>query len=95
MDIVKCNWSGGKDSSCATHLHLTQGDKCIVCNYIPMFTEEIPLILKEHYEFIMQTIELWKRMGAEVYQVHGITYWDFVHKRASRGKYKGVPFGFP
>lgn len=95
MDTVKCCWSGGKDSSCATHLHLLQGDKCIVTNYIPMFTEEIPLLLKGHYEFIMQTIELWKQMGAEVYQVHGITYWDWVHKVATRGKTKGKPRGFP
>lgn len=95
MDIVKCCWSGGKDSSCATHLHLTQGDKVIVANYVPMFTDTIPLILKEHYEFIMQTIELWKSMGAEVYQAHGITYWDYVHKVASRGVNKGLLFGFP
>lgn len=95
MATVKCCWSGGKDSSCATHLHLVQGDKCIVTNYIPMFTEDIPLILKEHYEFIMQTIELWKQMGAEVYQVHGITYWDWVHKISTRGKNKGKPLGFP
>ncbi len=95
MDIVKCCWSGGKDSSCATHLHLSQGDKCIVTNYIPMFTEDIPLLLKEHYEFIMQTIELWKQMGAEVYQVHGITYWDWVHKLITRGENKGKPKGFP
>lgn len=95
MAIVKCCWSGGKDSSCATHLHLMQGDKVIVVNYVPMFTEEIPLILKEHYEFIMQTIELWKSMGAEVYQVHGMTYWDFVHLIKTRGSEKGLPFGFP
>ena len=95
MDIVKCCWSGGKDSSCAAHLHLLQGDKVIVCNYVPMFTEDIPLILKEHYEFIMKTIELWKSMGAEVYQVHGMTYWDFVHKVATRGIRKGKVFGFP
>lgn len=95
MDTVKCCWSGGKDSSCATHLHLLQGDKCIVTNYIPMFTEDIPLLLKEHYEFIMQTIELWRRMGAGVYQVHGMTYWDYVHKISARGKNKGKPHGFP
>lgn len=95
MDTVKCCWSGGKDSSCATHLHLLQGDKCIVTNYIPMFTEEIPLLLKEHYEFIMQTIELWKQMGAEVYQVHGITYWDWAHRINTKGKNKGRPKGFP
>jgi hypothetical protein len=60
-----------------------------------MFTEDIPLLLKEHCEFIMQTIELWKQMGAEVYQVHGMTYWDYVHKISARGKNKGKPLGFP
>lgn len=95
MEVVKCCWSGGKDSSCATLLHLKQGDKCIVVNYVPMFTDTMPLILKEHYEFINQTIELWKSMGAEVYQVHGMTYWDFVHKVATAGTRKGKVFGFP
>lgn len=95
MAIVKCNWSGGKDSSCATHLHLTQGDKCIVCCYVPMFTEEIPLILKQHYEFILQTAERFKSMGAEVHIVSGITYVEYVTKFATRGKNKGKPFGFP
>lgn len=93
--VVKCCWSGGKDSSCATDMHLKQGDCCIVVNYVPMFNDTIPLILKEHYEFIMRTIEYWKRMGAEVYQVHGMTYWDWVHKVNSRGKNKGRPTGFP
>ena len=95
MAIVKCNWSGGKDSSCATHLHLTQGDKCIVCCYVPMFTEEIPLILKQHYEFILQTAERFKSMGAEVHIVSGMTYVEYVTKIATRGKNKGKPFGFP
>lgn len=95
MDIVKCCWSGGKDSSCATHLHLVQGDKVIVANYVPMFTDTIPLILKEHYEFIMQKIELWQSMGAEVYQVHGMTYWELVHRIKKKGDKKGLPYGFP
>jgi hypothetical protein len=60
-----------------------------------MFTEEIPLLLKEHYEFIMQTIERWQEMGAEVYQTHGITYWDWVRKVVTRGPNKGKPHGFP
>lgn len=95
MATVKCNWSGGKDSSCATHLHLTQGDKCIVVNYIPMFTKEIPMLLKVHYEFIMQTAEKFRQMGAEVYQPEGINYWDFVHLRNVKGDNKGRIKGFP
>lgn len=95
MAIVKCNWSGGKDSSCATHLHLLQGDKCIICCYIPMFTDEIPLILKQHYEFILQTAERFKSMGAEVHITTGITYVEYVTKIAQKGKHKGLPYGFP
>lgn len=95
MEIVKCNWSGGKDSSCATDMHLKQGDKCIVVCYIPMFTNEIPLILKEHYDFILRTAERFRKMGADVRFVNGISYCDFVQKRSSRGKFKGRMFGFP
>lgn len=95
MAVVKCNWSGGKDSSCATHLHLLQGDKCIVCCYIPMFTDEIPLILKQHYEFILQTAERFKSMGAEVYTTSGMTYWDYVTHIKQKGDYKGEIMGFP
>ena len=46
---VKVSWSGGKDSTCAVLLHLEAGHKVKVVNYIPMFTEEIPLLLKEHF----------------------------------------------
>lgn len=94
-DIVKVNWSGGKDSSCAAHLHLTQGDECIIVNYFPMFTDTIPLILKEHEEFILQTAERFKKMGGQVHILHGETYWDFCHRRRVKGERVGIPFGFP
>lgn len=95
MATVKIGWSGGKDSTCATHLHLLQGDECIVCNYIPMFDDEIPLILKDHYNFIMETADKFRSMGAVVHIVHGMTYWDFCHYRARAGKRTGEIFGFP
>lgn len=94
-DIVKVSWSGGKDSTCAVMLHLIRGDTVKAVCYIPMFTEDIPLISKEHYRFILNTAERFREMGAEVHIVSGITYWDFCHKRSSRGKYKGRAFGFP
>lgn len=94
-DVVKVNWSGGKDSSCSAHLHLMQGDECIICNYIPMFTAEIPLILKDHYEFIIKIAERFREMGAKVYMVSGETYWDYVLHVAKKGKNKGKIFGFP
>ena len=56
MDIVKVNWSGGKDSTCSALLHIKRGDKVKIVSYIPMFTDEIPLILKDHYNFIMNKL---------------------------------------
>lgn len=43
---VKVSWSGGKDSTCAVLLHLEAGHKVKAVNYTPMFTEEIPLLLR-------------------------------------------------
>jgi len=94
-NIVKVNWSGGKDSSCAAMLHIERGDKVKMVCYVPMFTGKIPLLLKDHYEFILKTAELYRSLGAEVHIVTGLTYYDFVHKRSTRGKFKGRMFGFP
>lgn len=46
MNVVKINWSGGKDSTASVILHINEGDKCIVVCYIPMLTIDIPLIAK-------------------------------------------------
>ena len=62
---VKVSWSGGKDSTCAVLLHLEAGHKVKAVNYTPMFTEEIPLLLKDHYEFIQKTAERFRDWGAE------------------------------
>ena len=66
-----------------------------VVNYTPMFTEEIPLLLKEHYEFIQNTAERFRDMGAEVYMVTGMTYYDFVLRQKTKGADKGGIMGFP
>lgn len=95
MDIVKVNWSGGKDSTAAELLHLREGHHTKVVNYIPMFTKDIPLITKRHYDFIMNTRERFKSEGAEIYSADGITFWDYVHKVSTRGKSKGRVFGYP
>lgn len=95
MSIVKCNWSGGKDSTYATFLHIQQGDEVKVVNYIPMLNDHIPMLLKCHYEFILSTAERFRKMGATVDIVSGMTYVDFVHYRSTRGKHKGRSFGFP
>ena len=94
-DVVKVSWSGGKDSTCAVMRHIERGDTVKAVCYIPMFTDTIPLLLKDHYEFILRTADKFRSMGAEVYIVKGITYYEYVHKRSSRGKFKGRPFGFP
>lgn len=94
-DIVKVSWSGGKDSTCALSKHIERGDQVIAVCYIPMFTDTIPLLLKDHYEFILRTADKFRAMGATVHIVKGMTYYDFVHKRSSRGKFKGRVFGFP
>lgn len=44
MAIVKFNWSGGKDSSCALKLHLDCGDYVKAVCYIPMLNDKIPLL---------------------------------------------------
>ncbi|MBO5338471.1 MAG: hypothetical protein J6A96_02090 [Clostridia bacterium] len=95
MAIVKVNWSGGKDSTCASLLHILRGDKAKLVCYIPMFTKEIPLITKKHYEFITNTAEYFRTLGADVYIVSGMTYYDFVSHKRTRGKDKGKAMGFP
>ena len=92
---VKVSWSGGKDSTCAVLLHLEAGHKVKAVNYTPMFTEEIPLLLKEHYEFIQNTAERFRDMGAEVYMVTGMTYYDFVLRKKTKCADKGGIMGFP
>lgn len=95
LEVVKLGWSGGKDSTCAAMLHIERGDKVKAINYIPMFTEGIPLITKRHYEFIIKTAEYLKSRGAEVYEAKGMTYWDYVTYIKRRGKNKGTIMGFP
>ncbi len=94
-DIVKVSWSGGKDSTCAVMKHLELGHTVKAVCYIPMFTDTIPLITKAHYGFIMRTADKFKSLGVEIHLVHGLTYFDFVHRRSTQGKYKGRAFGFP
>lgn len=95
MDIVKCSWSGGKDSTCAVHLHLLRGDRVKGVCYIPMFTQDIPLIFKNHYEFILKTADRFRGMGAEIQIVSGMTYYDCVTHICTKGYRKGHLYGFP
>ena len=96
MSIVKIGWSGGKDSTCATMMHIERGDKIKAVCWIPMLTKEIPLILKDHYNFIINTADYFRSLGADVYFADGgLTYYEYVTHIAKSGKYKGQIFGFP
>lgn len=94
-DSVKVSWSGGKDSTAALLLHLHAGHKVKAVCYVPMFDDQIPLIEKAHYEFIVQTADRFRQMGADVQLVSGMTYFDFVTHVITRGKNKGKIMGFP
>lgn len=96
MAIVKIGWSGGKDSTTAVMKHIERGDEVKVVHYTPMFTKEIPLILKDHYAFIIQTANYFKSLGVEVnFANQGVTYYEYVTHVALAGKCKGQIFGFP
>lgn len=95
MPLVKVNWSGGKDSTCAVLKHLESGNEVVAVCYVPMFDEETPLLLKEHYDFLHYAASQLRQRGAQVYFVHGQSYTHFVTHVTTRGKYKGKIFGFP
>lgn len=95
MSTVKVSWSGGKDSTCALDLHLKRGDKVIAVCYVPMFTDTIPLIFPNHYEWITKTAERFRREGADIHIVTGMTYYDFFYKVVKKGQNKGTIYGFP
>lgn len=94
MDVIKINWSGGKDSTASVILHIQERHKCIVVCYIPMLTKEIPLIAKEHYEFIMKTADVFRVYGCEVHIITGKTYVDLFYEEITRGKNKGKIRGY-
>lgn len=96
MSTVKIGWSGGEDSTCAVMKHIERGDKVKAVCYIPMFTRDIPLICKDHYNFIVNTAEYFRSLGAEVYFADGgLTYYEYVIHVSRKGKNKGQIFGFP
>lgn len=96
MSVVKIGWSGSKDSTTAVMKHIERGDKVKVVHYTPMFTKNIPLILKDHYNFIVQTANYFRSLGADVYFADkGATYYEYVTHVALSGRCKGQIFGFP
>lgn len=93
MDTVKISWSGGKDSTMSVVQHLRDGDHCKVVCYIPMLDDSIPLIRRDHYEFIRKMEVVFSRDGADVFIIHGCSFDSFVRKITTRGPNKGKPFG--
>lgn len=91
--LYKVSWSGGKDSTSAMLLHLDRGDSVHAVCFVPMLTDDIPLIMPEHYDFIMSTADKFRSMGAVVDIVHGDTYYSHVHRIITRGIHKGLPMG--
>lgn len=100
MDIVKLNWSGGKDSTASFLLHIDRNDVVKAVYYIPMLTGSIPLITKKHESYIKNFIACYSGPGADFIQAKGVTYWEHVHHIKTRGKDKGhirgigLGFGF-
>ena len=94
-DIVKIGWSGGKDSTCSFYKHLERGDIVKAVCYIPHFTEDIPLINKEHYEFILRQASEFEKLGGKVYFSKGITYYDYCLQICKSGIHKGQVKGYP
>lgn len=94
-DIVKIGWSGGKDSTCAVMKHIEAGHIVKAVCYIPMFTDDIPLISKGHYEHIIRVADRFRSIGAEVHIVHGTTYYEYVTRPAKKGKNKGKILAWP
>ena len=100
MSIVKLNWSGGKDSTASIILHKQNFDYIKAVYYIPMLTDDIPLITKRHYDFILNAAEILEDESTTFNRAFGVTYVEHAHSVRTRGPYKGqmrgigLGFGF-
>lgn len=95
MAIVRIGWSGGKDSTCATYKRLENGDTVKALCYVPYFTKDIPLINKEHHEFILRQADIFRAQGAAVFFAEGITFWDYCLSICKSGINAGQVKGYP
>lgn len=71
--VVKVSWSGGKDSTCAVIQHTLAKHKCEIVTYIPELITGVPLISKEHKDFIYETALLFRSWGHNVHILHGVS----------------------
>lgn len=94
MKALVC-WSGGKNSTRAVWEYHSRGyDVTAIC-YITMFTRDIPLIDKAHYDFLNATAKKFREWGIHVVFLKGVTYYDWCSHILVKGKDKGKPRGFP
>lgn len=93
MSKILISWSGGKDSTASVLLHIAKGSNMEIVNYIPYLTDEIPLITKEHYNFIINTAEKFSKF-AKVHLIKGTTYRDIFYSKITKGKNKGKLRGY-
>lgn len=92
MSVIKLSLSCGKDSNTALFMHLFQGDIVKTVTYIPYFTDNIPLLLKSDYEFILDFLDVIRSYGVDVYLAKGMTYFDHVFSiQKTLGKIHGFP----
>lgn len=94
MAIVKVSWSGGKDSTADVILNTKDWNTCKIVCFIPMLTNEIPLIRKAHYEHIINTAEVFESWGHTVNIITGRTYEEHFYRIKTKGKYKGTMAGY-
>lgn len=94
MDVVKQNWSGGKDSTAALILHGMQGDKIKAVYYIPYLVDGIPLITKKQMDFMERAqLKFTTLFDCNFFRARGITYYDHVTHVKTRGPNKGSIVG--
>ncbi len=95
MAITKVSWSGGKDSTADIILEtIYDSNTCKIVSFIPMLTDDIPLIRKAHYEHIMKCAERFKDWGHEVHILTGRNYVEHFTRIKKVGKYKGTIAGY-
>lgn len=93
MSDILISWSGGKDSTASVILHIAEQHDFEIINYIPYLTDRIPLISKQHYNFIINTAEKFSKFG-KIHIIKGISYHDLFYSEITRGENKGKLRGY-
>lgn len=98
MDIVKLNWSGGKDSTASLLLHRESGHIIKAVFYIPMLCDDIPLITKKQLDFMLSVVDRYNDNQCSFTRANGISYLDHVYTIKKRGpnsgQRRGLGLGF-